>query len=245
VRAILAKLTQDTVHASGNLTATRLLTCPREVAISDFLHPIIDIRKFDSTHTGTLVHEDLARWAGGGKAEQRLTATFLGEKVSVQPDYISADKRYLVEYKYHAEGGQVWAASSPSPRVEYGVQMNLARLGVEQETGKPVFSLQVEEGAMCGKSRKIWDRALPQAWISKEVPIMTEAEMGEVRPLGGEATVRELMEDYKKYMPLLREGGGEKVIAKMPLRGRTMLNKLKCKMCSVQEDCDRLEGIGT
>lgn len=249
IRSIVMSDAADTFHADGRVTITRLLTCAREIALTDNVAlPAVDLRKRDTLRKGTVLHADLQRHMAGGYAEVEFpiagatAPTLLGEPVSGRVDSISADFSVIEDYKTHAESAQRGKKRRDEPSND-DAQLNIIRILVAR-------GILQQEPTTYRPRMVAWHTAQvsrrgPAPWISIEAPYMTEEEIGDFRPGGGEYTVLQILEAYRTFRSDRALGVAVDAAAKrIPLMGREMFNKSKCtEYCVAAKYCDRLEGI--
>lgn len=254
---------RDRLHADGRLTATRVLTCAREVLIRDFLDVFFDPRSANSTQWGTNNHEFIAansptggyvKVSFGGPDSALPAARLLGVEMAGELDHIVSDFSAIHDYKMHAMTAQSFKASGKPDETTAG-QMNIYRLALEQvcesARGK-VQELLAFHGSMAPASEKLYcwrcksSSACPP-WMPQVQPILSEEQIAQIKPGGGEFTVAEIITEYEGFFKRQADGVAlEDNLRMVPLIGRTMFGKKKCtEYCQpgVKFECDRLEGI--
>lgn len=239
----------DRYHADGRLTVTRLLTCPRETLIADYMDVAFDPRSMNSIHWGTAIHAALERDSEnlqyveirfGGPDDELPAANLLGVKIAGKIDHITAGFGEIHDYKCHSEMAQKFVGRQMGNQAP---QLNLYRMGlmdVMPETKGKLERLIAYHGAMTSAKG-------PEPWIPETLPIMTEAQILAFRPSGGEASVVDIIRAYLKFNVRQVEGMDLNENLKLvPIYGRSMFNRKKCtSYCQpgVKAACDELEGI--
>jgi hypothetical protein len=252
----------DVYHADSRLTATRCLGCPRETLIGDTKDYVFDPSHANSPHWGTAIHDKLSRNKSSqyfevrfGAPGDRLPASrlFRGEMGLVgtegvvlcgKIDKITLGYGAIHDYKLHSETSQRWKGKE-SGKTDWTTagQLNIYRHSLEQveeaATGR-IQELIAYHGAMTSKRG-------PKPWIPEVLPLMTEEQILDVKPGGGEYTVREIIREYQHFF--IRQADGmpeDENLEKVALVGRTMFNGSKCvDYCQpgVKAACDKIEGI--
>jgi hypothetical protein len=240
----------DDFHAGNRITITRLLTCPREIAICDNVPvPHVDLRKRDSLRKGTVIHADLERHTVDGYGEVEFprpgkpAPLLLGAPISGRIDWVAADFGEIHDYKSHAETSRKMKTRILTAPENDSAQLNIARiliardmLDVDPPTYRPKLiawhTAQVKGGAV--------------PWLPVEQPYMSEEDIGDYKPSGGEYSVREMLAMYQQFHRSIADGMEMRdAIKQIPLAGRKMFRKKKCQLyCVAQPFCDGLEGIG-
>lgn len=195
--ALLHRALNDPRHCAGNITVTRLLTCPCEWLLQDFLPYTFYPKSAHTPHVGTLVQAEKARFAPlGWVAEREVAGTLWGLPISAsidlsklegEPDKHTpeglryyAKKGYICEGKFHAfdkDGNQPWTL-----KPDHACQVNMQRLLWEQcEPGLRVVEMKVSRDSMSGKASKTF-----------EVPEWSLEQIGGHRPGGGSFTVKQI-----------------------------------------------------
>lgn len=261
--SLLNHALNDTRHRDGKITVTRLLTCPREWLLADFLPHTFDPRTQHTPAVGTLVQAAIAKFPPiGWVAEREVQGTILGLPLSAAIDlslmYATTGLEHagytkegkICEGKFHSfdkDGYKEWTLKD-----DHACQVNMQRLLWEQqEPGLRVVEMEVVRSSMAGAGKEM---------KRFKVPVWDEERIAAHRPGGGDFTVGfiagkaaeallNLKHDYVANQGFL--GGastyvnvGEVVKESVPLIGRSMFNKKKCSdYCSLKQVCDRVEGI--
>ena len=85
--ALLHRQLNDTRHRAGNITVTRLLTCPCEWLLQDYVPYTFHPKSAHTPHVGTLVQAEKARFAPlGWVAEREVSGTLWGLPISASID---------------------------------------------------------------------------------------------------------------------------------------------------------------
>ena len=253
IRSILLSEEADKFHAGGRITITRLLTCPREIAIADNCDiDGVDIRTFDSRRKGSVIHADLQAHAAKGYAELefpqegRPAPTLLGEPVSGRVDNVSADFSIIEDYKSHSELSYKMKGIPEGGPDNDTAQLNIIRVLI----ARGVLDIPPE-----GYRPKlvIWHTAQTSAgrppWIPIEHPYMSEEEIGEFKPCRGDYTVTQILGYYRQFRFDMEMGVDLDVaLRQIPLVGRGFKfgkkPNQKCLVyCTMKGYCDGLEGI--
>lgn len=245
-RGIVNSIQGDTVHRDLNITVTRCLTCPRQVAIEDTIPVVLDVRRHLSTYEGSVTHRDLQKNAPPGSYTEveippqgQTPPTFLGVQIRGTIDFVTSDLTEIHDYKKHSETAQRLKYERGGADRELTAQLNMYRILLEKVTPAQIKRLIVWHGAMVSAKG-------PPAWFRIEMPFMTEEEIGKLKPHGGELTVQELVEEYHDFDERINVGGLdiESAVRQMALVGRKMWRGEKCRRyCAVKEKCDEIEGI--
>lgn len=261
IRRIMKSGTEDKRHAAGNITATRLLTCPREVVILDNFPITFDPRRFHSAHIGTLVDREIKEGTLPGEYKEIIipsTKFFEGTqweiKMSGAIDYISPNLVVMDDYKFHGDRSYWYKMKEGGITPEYRAQLSMYKFGVE----KNMPGLRIERGG-------IWHGAMTAAsidddagrpetpWFYVDAPFFeNEMDILKIRPSDDKKkpgtqpyTVGDIILFYKQHRQRVAEGMDVLESTKLvPLVGRNMFNKQKClKYCPAQKQCDEMEGL--
>lgn len=245
----------DTDHSGGAITATRLLTCPRQTLIEDFIEPlpddptwglVFDPRRMNSAHFGTTIHAEIAaNTPGGGYKEVRfpLPGAELPEldfgggvtcRLSGRIDYLHPDTIVLEDYKIHSEGKQrtEWNKKyvAPEIRAQFGIYKPLVEASVKDAN---VTHALVWHGAMTSANNE----APP--WFKTPVSPMTLTEIGSLRPYGAKQTVREIIRMYQWALGEIAKiaaprhsrewyAAFDALLTHVPMVGESMFRGTKC-----------------
>lgn len=240
----------DIYHAAGRLTTTRCLGCPRETLLADLKDYTFDPRHANSPQWGTAIHEKVSRnkssqyfevCFGSGEKGALPPARLFGVELAGKIDKITLGYGEIHDYKCHSESAQKFIHGKKDLTV--AAQMNIYRLAIEQvvpEAKGKIHTMIAYHGAMTSARG-------PEPWIPAVQPFLSEQEILEVKPNGGDATVGEIVQDYADFFTRRRAGMGlDKNLQLVPLRGRTMFGGKKCTdycQAGIKELCDGLEGI--
>lgn len=242
---IFTHLTGDTFHADGRITATRLATCPREIAIVDALAiEGVDLTKGNSTFWGTMKHLELwKRKLPGTTVEIEIPPTPLfGVMVSGKVDKVSADLSTIEDWKTHAENGQRYAVKEV--KASNIIQLNIYALLLKKSRGIDIKNLAIWHLAEVGGS------GVPCGY-RQEIPLLPEEVIAEM-PIdeGTSVTVQEIADAYRvnaAARPLLGEGTREEWLRWFKLFemvGVNLFNGKKCeKYCWAKGICDEVEAL--
>ena len=261
--AILQRNKSDQTHRDNNFTVTRLLTCPRSVAIEDNLPNVIDLRHLNSPTWGHAVHEFMHRNTPEGMySEVRLPLEgqkpplILGVPLRGTVDVLSGDTVVLEDYKCTSESSMKFKwGRKETAAIEVRAQASLYKILIE----KCMPETKIQEAA-------IWNGAMTGArcpappWFRVQIDWLEEWEIGAIRPHGCDFTVEQIIVLYKEFherLNDLRAMGIEpeteewfdrvaEIIGKIPMVGKPMWRGSKCeKYCSVKDTCYGIEGITT
>jgi hypothetical protein len=244
------------------VTITRLITCPRQWLITDFLPYTYDPIKWHKARVGTLVQEEVARYAEavGAQAEVKVRGQLFGIEVSGSIDLLAGS--LINEGKFHAEKRMdvVMGRAKWMPGVkqllgdDYVAQMNMQRLLVEQSADAVWFEAtgQTPENMdKVAKDEKIIKQLVishsgmeDPSWPSERAPLRDEAWIAKVRPCGGDFTVEQnvgFVANFKSMVDSISTY--DKIAATVPKVGATCWvdkkGKSMCdKFCAVKRECD-------
>lgn len=248
-------LSEDVDHRDGAVTATRLLTCPRQVLIDDFVQPrkddpgfglVFDPRRMNSAHFGTVVHEEIRKnTPGGGYTEihfplegQKPPVLDFGQgvtcPVSGRLDHLRPNMVVVDDYKTHSETAHKFKwnrkAADPEIRAQFGIYKPLIEDAVE---GAHITHALVWHGAMTSA------RHPAPPWFNMAVVPLSLTEIGDLQPFGSRHTVREVI---GMYVWALAEIGKitaardsvewysafNQIVNNLPMVGETMFGGQKC-----------------
>src|SRR6267143_5516598 len=185
ILGILANVAGDTTHRDGRITATRVLTCPRQVAIEDNIPAPFDVLSYNSIYDGVLEHVAMQRTAPPGAyteihlpPEGRPIPRLFGVEIEGTVDFVTADLREIHDYKKHSESAQAFKFESGGADQEVAAQLNIYRLMLEQcVEGAHIEKLLVWHGAMTSANTKTFRTKQPvPPWFAVELPLMGEEE---------------------------------------------------------------------
>lgn len=248
----LQRTLEDTRHAGGNVTVTRLLGCPRQWLITDLLPYTYDPLSWHRARVGTLVQEEVARYAHavGAQAEVKVEGKLFGLQVSGSIDLLAGS--LINEGKFHGEkrmdalmGRAKWTKPPNVKQLlgdDYAAQMNMQRLLLLQRfevADKLIISHSAMEDA---------------AWPSERAPLRDEAWIGEVRPMSGSFTVRQIAAMINNFQANTNFDGAvqhEDIVRQaikdcIPKVGESQLVNSKtgkswmCEHCEVRRECEQI-----
>jgi len=228
INAILDRNEGDERHAGGNITATRLLGCPRAALLLDERPVPVDVKRLHSAAFGHEWHDLMAARRGASLAKVVIPATELfGVQVSGEVDKVAPDWSTITDWKVHGETAQrmkhnkrkaggvdrdlaaqlniyrILIARSilKVPDDEYRPTMvgwHLAMVSAEPHPSEPPPTPR-------GKSGWVPDAPVPPG-VQVVCPVMTEAEIARHRPLDDDRspgtqpyTVREIVKMYVDF----------------------------------------------
>lgn len=248
-QAMLENQLLDARHRNGQVTVTRLLGCPREWMLQDFLPTMFHPHSSHTPHVGTLVQAAAARACPDGwVAEREVKGKLFGLEVSASIDLSKMEVDYqgqdacmgrICEGKFHStdkDGYKPWTL-----KADHAVQVNMQRLLWEQqEPGLKVVEMKLSRASMVGAGKEMpsWD-----------VPPMSEEQIMQHRPGGGVFTVGQIAGMIVQALHPLNEATDMEgnIKAFVPLVGRSQFNEKKCTAyCNLgcKRLCDEMEGIG-
>ena len=254
---------RDEAHSGNNLTATRLLTCPREIAILDNMSIRLNPTRLNSGCGGHAFQAFADAYAEPGDyvrvrfpLDGQPAPRILGVEVSGELDYLSPDTVIIEDMKVHSETAQMFKVQAalgvrpdPEQDADYAAQLSIyAKIVRQCAPGADPKVLRIYDGAMVSGEGKVatwhgalWSKVPSTPWVDRTYPEMTDAQLAAHRPKGGAASVADHIADYVAFFESDRS---EVAIKAMPLRGRTQMRGQKCvRYCLAQEECNRLEGI--
>lgn len=254
----------DKAHAGGNITATRLLACSREIGILDNIPIRLAPERLNSMMGGHAFQRFADDFAEEGDYTRirfplpgQSAPIILGIPVSGELDYLSPDTVIIEDMKVHSESAQLFRVKAflgmlkeDNNREDYRAQLSIyARIVRQCVPGADPKVLRIYDGAMVSSNKLLWRDIPPLPWVDHVLPEMTDAELATHRPKGGEATVTDIIADYLRFQERRAAQPDEPVAvaikATLPLRGRTMMNRKKCaSYCLARGPCDAMEGIG-
>lgn len=217
----------DKAHSAGNVTATRVLDCPRKPLIADFLPYSFNPMHAHKAHLGTIQHREAQKWLPPGcQAEVEVRGHLLGLEMSARIDCLKGNG--INELKTH--GGRWLKESKGYSNLvgdEYTAQGNIQRLLAEQ-SGISAESLVVSHTTS----------EYPD-FPSEPLPLRDEEWIAGVRPHKGAFTVGQIALFLKMA---LSQPVTEEVIRAVPLVGKEIKFGAKsgCDYCTFRKVCDRV-----
>jgi hypothetical protein len=253
-----AKALEDVRHAGMGVTATRTMGCPRATAIECLKTFHGDPRRVMLASRGSAAHEAVAKaldsgaWYTEANDPMRLVVEGVlfkgldpdwpeGVKVSAMMDGLRRDLTEIVDWKFPKD----WSVKFRRGRgnkgtPEHGVQLNIIRLLLAQQ------EWAIREGYDPEKVKMtIWDHGFGMDLEGPEpmvVGAMSEGEILDVRPWGGQVTVRDRI---GMLVELQQEMEGpvhdpDALLASAPLVGEKDMNGKRCGACLVEAICTEL-----
>ena len=258
----------DLRHQGFNLTTTRTMGCPREQFIKVFLPYYTNPAAKAAADRGSALHVMAAKYAPPGwiteirdpvrmAVEGKLFkedfpdddgdgVTLSGLIDAVNPG-VQGLPWELVDWKFPKDWSIGFRGKNP---LTNEIQMNINRLLLAQQPWA------IEEGYDPDTALlTIWDHAIGKAEGPAPLVIkhVTEFEILEARPFGGQYTVREIIETHLAIKDLIDEEGGEEALlaikdtqrlmamtAQIPMVGETQMNASKCSSyCDVEYLCSK------
>lgn len=210
IEDILDDVTSDTLHRDGNITATRLLGCPRETVLLDNLPVALDPGRLHNAKWGSVFHDRLhQRAARGTYAEVSLPPDgaeppiLFGVPVRGKVDKVRADFSEICDWKTHGETShQIKYRLKQAGRIdrELAAQLNIYRiliarsvLKVPDDQFRPVLTAWhvAQVRARRGPGEPPPKPRGKSGWMPEEppppgfrvrLPIMSEEEIARMRP---------------------------------------------------------------
>lgn len=268
-RIIARKIQGDVRHSTLKLTGTRVTGCPRATFIETQFPHYVDPNTLCASYRGTVLHAAFAEAAdpkywiteSNDPVRTNLSGVLYGVSIDMMVDAIRRDLKEIVDYKFPLDWsiryrGQQFEKELPKVipdavvrarfgtgtcKPEYAVQLNEARLLLAQQ------EWAIREGYDKDNTRLTsWDFALGQGGqggpAALKVPYLTEDEMAEMHPYGGDATVAEIIRVHG-VMVENHEAGADRDehAAAIPLIGETQMNGKKCTLyCESEGICSML-----
>jgi len=208
IAGILASVAGDTAHRDGKITATRVLTCARQVIIEDNIAGPLDVLSYNSIYDGILEHAAMQRHAPPGTYTEvhlplpgQEPPTLFGVPMEGTIDFLTADLREIHDYKKHSESAQSFKFEGGGADPEVAAQLNIYRLLLEQcLPAAKIERLVVWHGAMTSANTKTFRTKQPvPPWFEVRLPLMSEAEIAAIRPNGGDYTVQQIVDAYVRF----------------------------------------------
>lgn len=255
-RSIAEKALGDVRHGATDLTATRLLGCPRRTWIDILLPYRADPMGMVAAARGTVLHAaaaqsmDTTRWYTEASDPVRLQLVgrlFKGSygpegvKVSAQVDVLAKDLSEIVDYKFPKD----WSVRYRNKRggrasVEHAVQLNIARLLLDQQDWAIKDGYDSSTVRMTIWDHGIGDREGPEAL---EVTRMDELAILMATPFGEHYTVSDIITAYLDMAERHHAGvAPKKAISQLPLVGQKMMGGQMCTgYCAVAALCAEID----
>lgn len=253
LRAMARKITLDTRHSGTNITITGGLSCPRKTLITRILPSTPDPSKMWKMQRGTWLHEIIGltlgendEWWTEEVAEDKCVfeGELFGVKMSCKVDALRKDFAVLLDWKFRADGAEKFIDPSGRAKDEDAAQLNMARMLIEQVTGKDLEELKMYVWVMAGEP------------VRTVVPYMTVEQVGGIRPGGGQYTIKEIFNYLSHAMkwwtenPTPTDEEARKLIASLPMVGQHMYVNARnpqlnmcTRYCEVNEECFACEGM--
>jgi hypothetical protein len=236
LRRILMGLENDAEHAQGKLTATRVMACPREVLLADYVPCVVDLRSFHKMTIGTAVHEYI------GNGTVRWLGRLFGVDISGKPDDIMDG---IDDYKFQGDASYRYGLKE-----EMRVQVSIYRLLAMQQ---PEWQKHPELLERLTSRLGIWRGSMTsdrdkEPWEYHPVQPMTEEEIAAFKPHRGAYSVQQIVEMHVDFHRMVKEGKTVKeAIGALPLVGKYFqfgkTPGLKCRSyCAVNGECAEVEG---
>ncbi len=261
LRAIVHKMDTDVRHSGDSITITSGLSCPRKMLIYRMLPVTPDPMKMWAMQRGTWLHECVglslgendAWWTEEVAPEACIfDGELFGVPMSCKLDALKKDYSTLVDWKFRNDWSAKYMDPSGLAKEEDCAQLNMARMLIEQRTGKDLSDMQMYVWVLMSSDIK-----------RTRVPFMTKEAVARVRPGGGKHSIQEIFVELDKAMrawqgaaeeqgvelQAVEQGMLQKIISCVPMVGQEMYknkrNPSRCMCtayCEVQEECFACEG---
>jgi hypothetical protein len=267
LRAMARKVETDTRHSGPNITITSGLSCPRKTLVQRMLPVSPDPTKMWKMHRGTWLHECIGlslaennAWITEEGSPDACTfeGTIFGINMSCRIDAYRKDRSELVDWKFRGDGAEKWVDPQGRAKDEDSVQLNMARMLMEQTWKTNLKDMAMHVWVMAGQT------------VRTTVPYMSEEQLGAVHPGStryktNDYTVKEIllllssaMEEWKALDDLgpceLDQTEAvlakrKAIIGKLPMVGNSMFcgkvvdqMNMCTRYCEVQDECYACEG---
>ena len=264
----------DDIHSGNRMSATRIQSCARRIAIEDNLPSRrINLQRFNSPTWGTAIHEFMQKHTPPGFYQEielppkgaPPVLLFQGTEAEIavrgRLDVLTPDTVLLDDYKCTSESSQKFRFNRRGADPEWRAQASVYKLLGERSTegGIKIERAAVWSGAMTSARCPAppWFR-IPLAWMGEEEILM-------MKPHGGEFSVADNIIQFKTFLRAKAEIDEEfkvtlrktafcpsylealkGIIQKMPLAGRNQWRGEMCKKyCGVSRLCNEMEGLVT
>jgi hypothetical protein len=254
------KAKTDTRHQGPNITITSGMSCPRKTLITRMLPITPDPTKMWKMQRGTWLHEVIGLSLGENQdwwteevAEDKCVyaGELFGVQMSCKIDAMKKDYSCLMDWKFRGDGAERWIDPMGRAKDEDSAQLNMARMLIEQTTGKDLANMDMFVWVMSGQT------------VRTTVPYMNEVQIGAIRPGGGSYTIKEIFGMLSQGMDKWKiEALGESVdpmgvsqpklrniIGELPMVGSDMFKSKRApqinmctRYCEVQDECYGCEG---
>lgn len=261
LRAMMRKEAEDHRHQGDHVTITMGLGCPRKALIHRMLYVYPDPTKMWKMFRGTWLHEQIGmalgedqEWWTEETAPDKCVfeGELFGLRMSCKVDALKRDFSELWDWKFRGDGSEKFVDEFGTAKEEDAAQVNMARMLIEQATGRDLSDMKMHVWVMAGQTCKT------------TAPFMSLDQIGAIKPGGGIYTVQELFKMINTSMYKWRikagENGGDlkrvaeadaaHIIGSLPLVGEHMFVKRDwrtkkpvkelngCTLyCEVQEAC--------
>ncbi len=268
--AILDINLNDDIHSGNRLSATRIQSCARKIALEDNI-PVrrFNLKRFNSPTWGTAIHEFMQKHTPAGFYQEielppegcPPVKLFEGTEAEVairgRLDILTPDTVLLQDYKCTSESSQKFRYNRKGADPEWRAQASVYKMLGERST----------EGAIAIKRAAIWSGAMVSGrcpappWFEIPLAWMGEEEILMMKPHGGEFSVADNIIQFKIFLAAKAELDAptvarptmttveyqealKSIIKTMPLAGRGQWRGEMCKTyCSVARTCNQLEGL--
>ena len=243
ILAGLRKELNDPVHRDNQMSASRFTKCLRSTAIADNIPSVIDVRDLDAMTDGTARHKLMQENTPAGwesEIELKAAPLFVGTDCEIMvrgtADLFMPEVLTIQDYKITSEWSQKFRFERGADD-EWSVQFSIYAILLERERGIKIKRGAVWSGAHVGK------RSKAPAWFIVGLTKMSEAEILDFHPLGGEFSIREMIREYKLFTQRLAEGMPVvQAVALIPLMGEKTKKFKECDYCIVASKCRELAG---
>jgi hypothetical protein len=260
LRGMIAKQSNDKRHTGTNITITSGLGCPRKLLVNRMLDVTPDPQKLWKMHRGTWLHEHMGLMLGENEdwyTEEinpercEYAGTLFGVELSCKVDAVRKDYTRLLDWKFRADGNEKFIDPMGAASATDAAQVNMARLLMQQVLNRDLSDMLMQVWIMAGEC------------VRTTAPLMTEYEIGQVRPGSGQYNVSQIfgfigsaMEEWKTAaatlgcdvndVPLATK---HRIIQRIPMVGQYMYRNARKPMqngctsyCEVKDECFGVEG---
>lgn len=247
------KIKGDVRHATMDLTATRALGCPRATFLQGATDYHIDLTKAAKRTKGSMGHSvcaeysDPEHWISEGQDPTKtvINGTIGEYKISMAADLLRADMLEIVDYKFKNDFSIRYRKPVLNTKFDTNerCQLNMARIMLGQQkwaTDKgydpEAVLLTVWHGG-CGKT---------EGPMQQDVPHITEDEILNSRPGGGNHTVEQIIQLHEwarvRYVEAKTPEERKQIAASVPLVGVPMFSGDMCPIyCDVWSECGQFK----
>ena len=169
--------------------------------------------------------------------------SIFGVEMSCRIDARKKNFTKVIDWKFRGDGAERWIDPMGRAKDEDSAQMNMARMLMEQTTGRDLTDMEMHVWVMSGQT------------VRTTVPWMSEDQIGAIRPGGGTYDVRSIfafleagMTEWKKDL-VMDDEARMRIIGALPMVGETMYRNKRTpsinmcsRYCEVSDTCFQCEG---